>query len=80
MENPDNVLLWRKLNAWAMSDEESDDENGKIFRTVPRQSDEATDLLNRIDMALGIVRKYGDPSERSPNNKYQEFLKEGVVI
>ena len=55
MENPDNVLLWRKLNAWAMSDEESDDENGKIFRTVPRQSDEATDLLNRIDMALGFL-------------------------
>ena len=31
-------------------------------------------------MALGVVRKYGDPSERTPNNQCQEFLKEGVVI
>ena len=80
MEDPDDVLLWGKLNAWALSDEESDSENGRIFRTLPWRSDETTDLLNRIDMALGVVRKYGDPSERTPNNKCQEFLKEGVVI
>ena len=58
-----------------MSDEESDGENERKFRTLPWQSDEATDRLNRIDMALGIVRKYGDASERTPNNKCHEFSK-----
>lgn len=80
MEDPDDVLLWGKLNAWIMSDEESDGENGRMFTTLPWRSEEAADLLNRIYMALGVVRKYGDPSERTPNNKCQEFLKEGVVI
>ena len=46
MEDPDDVLLWGKLNAWAMSDEESDGENGRIFKTLPWRSDEATDLLS----------------------------------
>ena len=32
--NPD-VLLWVKLIAWAMSDEESDGENGRTFKTLP---------------------------------------------
>ena len=35
MEDTDDMLLWGKLNAWAMSEEESDGENGRIFRTLP---------------------------------------------
>ena len=57
MEDPGDVLLWGKLNSWAMSDEESDSKSGRIFRTLPQGIDEVTDLVNRIDMALGVVWK-----------------------
>ena len=80
MEDPDDVLLWGKLNALAMSDEECDGESSRILRILPWRSDEATDLLNRTGMAFDVVRKYGDSSKRTRNNKCQEFLKEGVVI
>ena len=62
------------------NDQESDGENGRIFRTLPWRIDEATDILNRIGMALGVAKKYGDPSERTPNNRCQGYLKERVVI
>ena len=34
----------------------------------------------KADPVQCVVRKYGDPSERTPNNKCPEALKEGAVI
>ena len=67
VEPPDEVLLWRKLNKWVMSDEESYGKNGRMFTSLPWRIDETTDLLNRIHMGLAVARKYCNPSERTPN-------------
>ena len=73
MESPDKVLLWGKLNGWVMSYEESDGKNGRIFMSLPWRIDETTDLLNRIHMGLGVVRKYSNPSECTPNKNVRNI-------
>ena len=69
-------ILWSKVNVWAMSDAE-DDEEGMFYRTLPWRSAEITDIVNRCDSALGIIRRYGAPSERIPNHHCIEFCEPG---
>ena len=67
-------MKWGTLNAWAMSDEETESDSGdRVFRTLPWRSADVTDLIKRCDAALGVVRKYGQPSIRSPNEKCLNF-------
>ena len=69
--------MWSKLNAWAMSDEETDEENNsRVFRTLPWRKEEVTHLIRRCDEGLGMHRVYGLPSERLPNKECKEFVKE----
>lgn len=69
-------MIWDKLNAWAMSDVEYDEEKKiSVHRTLLWRSDEATDIIRRCDASLGVVRVYGEPSDRQPNNKCVNFVK-----
>ncbi|XP_057302909.1 uncharacterized protein LOC130637355 [Hydractinia symbiolongicarpus] len=72
----DNDLdVWSKINVCAKSDEDEDEEGNKIFRSLPWRTEEVSDLIRRCDMALEVIRKYGEPSERAPNVHCLEFVK-----
>lgn len=76
MEREEDKQLWNTLNAWAMSDEESGEENHiRQFRTLPWRTDEATQLVRSCDAALGVVRVYGDPLEWQPDHRCENFVK-----
>lgn len=58
----------------------SDEDEEKVHRTLDWRNDEVTDLLHRCDAALGIVRKYGEPSTRAPNIHCLELIKPEIDL
>lgn len=75
----DDLEQWQRLNVWAMSDEEEDENGQKIFRSLPWRNELSTDLIRRCDTALGVVRRYGEPSEREPNIHCLEFVNQNIL-
>ena len=77
LETEEDKAVWSKLNVWAMSDEESSNEENasRVFRTLPWRTEEATNLIQRCDTTLGIIRNYGDPSTRAPDHRCSGFLR-----
>jgi len=66
-----DLEMWEKANPFCMSDEETDEEDGytrKVFRRLPWRNVQFDELVERIDVALGIRRLYSrHPSEREIN-------------
>ena len=60
-----------------MSDEESGNEVDprRVFRTLPWRSDEATNVIERCDEALRVVRHYGVSSLRQPYRRFWDYVK-----
>ena len=72
----DDFILWETLSPFAMSDEEKEEGTGvKKLHTLPWRTEEATDLIRRIDATLGETRTYGEPSERKPCINCEAFVK-----
>ena len=78
LKEGEDLRVWKKLNRLAMSDVETDDEQGgeTVHRTLPWRDMESTDLIRRIDVALRKIRKYGRPSEREPDETCHAFARE----
>ena len=68
--DPNEKSLWEKMTPYAMSDQETDEEHGgKTFRTIIWRTDEANDLIQRLDTALGVRRLYSGRSDREVDLK-----------
>ena len=65
--------VWKLANSWAMSDIE-EDEDGPFFRTLPWRTEELSLLIREKDASAGLVRRYGEPSARRPNENCSGFV------
>ena len=73
-------MIWDSLTPAAMSDQEYDEEQQlHVNRTIPWRSGVATNLIKQIDHSLKVVRVYGEPSLRKPDNKCGPFVEEGYI-
>jgi len=73
------LQLWQDLNPWAMSDEESDEDSIRVLRTLHWRKHEVSVLIQRCDTALGVIRNYGEPSEKKPDSRCKKFVNPDYV-
>lgn len=66
IEDEEEKRLWESVTVYCMFDEETDDDGGtrKSFKTVPWRSDKLQDIIERMDVALGVRRFYNGKSNR----------------
>jgi len=63
--------MWKKMTPECMTDQESDGET-KVYKRPSFRSDELTNAIVRIDATRGVVRSYGEETDRLPSEKIDQ--------
>ena len=76
----DDIELWGERNVWPMSDMESDEEGGVVYRTPIWKAEEPNELIRRYDLSINKTRCYIETSEWGTLRVHRDIISEDKYL